>query len=419
MATHNSPLGRPIDIVEGDGDGVEQRGHQITTLGEIMREGYKTVHGIVTHGLESEMTGDAVEKLAEACREVQGELDLAATLYEEVGPYVRDYGTVLSSVRTRMLSIVPEAEELWEAYQRAIEDYEQALHSPVPSPSVVTAPGTPAPEPDPEAVEQAEQLHEQSITGARSSRDAAYELWAEKGDEFDEQYDTWHEAFEIAVTGIRTEIANGIQDDWKDNFDGFVAAALKVLQVAGIVLGVLALVIGGPIVAALGALVGVLALLGTIWQFSRGDANGLDLALAIVGVIPFGAIGESFSAFRAGGNGLTAGFRSWMSVSKVSGNSGLWADISTSFMDDGARWLNAAKSGSQFGTVITNGGQTISTFTELVSGKSSEMWATIGDLGSMGEQALYAFEAPVAFAQNVMLGNDIYHSLFGSSDSGR
>lgn len=407
MVAHNSPRGRLIEVVAGNPADVEARGKQIVRIGGIMREGHGILTNIVTQGLEASMTGEAVEKLAEASREVYTELDLAASLYEEVGPYVESYGGTVSDVQTRMLSIVPAAESAWATYQARIADYEEALAAPVRVPPVAYPSGTTPPDPDPDAVARAEEVHDQGVQSARTARDIAFNAWEEQGTAFDEQYDTWEIAYNRAVSGVRSEIANGIQDSWEDDFDGFVADALFVLQIAGIALAVLALVVGGPIVALLATVVGVLTLLGTIWQFNRGDANGWDLALAIIGVIPFGAVGEAFSAFRAGGNGFAAGFRSWMSITPVSGNSRLWADITTSFADDGARWANAFTSGPQFFNVLTDGGQTIVNLAEFMSGQADETWDVIGQLGTMGEQAAYAFTAPLVLMQNLLTIKDI------------
>lgn len=407
MATHQSPKGRPVEVVSGNPEDVEARGKQIVRIGGIMREGHGILTNIVTQGIQASMTGKAVEKLAEASREVYTELGLAASLYEEVGPYVESYGSTVSDVKTRMLSIVPAAESAWETYQARVADYEDALAAPVRVPPVAYPSGTTPPAPDPDAVARAEELHDQGVQSARTARDNAFNAWEEQGAAFDDQYDTWEVAYNRAVSGVRSEIASGIQDSWQDDLDGFVADALFVLQIAGIVLAVLALVVGGPIVALLATVVGVLTLIGTIWQFNRGDASGLDLALAIVGVIPFGAVGEAFSAFRAGGNGFAAGFRSTMSITPVSGNSRLWADITTSFADDAARWGNAFTSGRQFFDVLTSGGQTITSLAEFMSGHTVDTWDVIGDLGTMGEHAAYALTSPLVFMQNLLTVKDI------------
>lgn len=403
MATHNSPKGRPVEIVAGRAGDIEDRGRQIVRIGEIMRTGYETISDVIGSGLESDMEGKAVESLAEVSREIHSELGLAATLYEQVGPYVRDYGSTLATVQSQMAVTVPAAESAWSTYQNKLSDFSAAQSTPLPVAALTVA----GPESD---SSDAERERQDSIDDARVARDNARQRWQEEAEAFDSQYDTWESAFDTAVSGIRTQTAKGIQDDWRDDIDGFVAAAMPWLQAAGVILAVLALVVGGPIVALLAVVVGVLSLIGTAWQFSRGDADGLDLALAIIGVIPFGAVGEAFSAFKAGGNGFAAGFRTWMSITPASGNSRLWSDIVRNFADDGARWGQGIMSGSSIFTTMRLSGQGVSGLGDfmstIVTGQPNGLWDVIGDLGSMGEQAMYAFNSVGVFAQSTLVVKD-------------
>ncbi len=57
-----------------------------------------------------------------------------------------------------------------------------------------------------------------------------------------------------------------VKDGFWDNLDGFVAGLQKVLSWAGLVVGVLAIIVGGPILALIGAVIGVFALAFTIYQ---------------------------------------------------------------------------------------------------------------------------------------------------------
>lgn len=404
MSTHDSPRGRPVETVLGSAADIEDRGTQIVYLGGIMRSGYDTLSDLVESGLEAEMVGQAVDALAEVSKEVYKELDRAAELYEKVGPYVRDYGATLTAVQTKMCGTVERANTAWRTYQEREGDLRDAQASPVAYPS-----GT-SPSDDGSDREEAERNHEKGVDQAAEDRQAAYDAWKVEGDEFDSQYDSWELAFDAAVSGIRTETANGIQDDWKDDLDGFVAGAMQWLTVAGIVLAVLALIIGGPIVALLGVIVGVLTLAGTLWQYSRGDASGWDVALAVIGVIPFGAIAEGFSAVKAGGNGFSSAFRSWMSVSPSAGNSAVWGDVVSNFGDDFARWGSGLASGTSFFSTMRLSGQGVSgvadVISTLVSGQSNDFWNVAGHLGSMGEQAAYAFGAVGSLGQSSLVIKD-------------
>jgi hypothetical protein len=405
---HNSPKGRPVEVVAGQPDDVRSRGDQIVRLGGIMRSGYNTISDVLGSGLESDMEGEAIDSLAEVSREIHAELGLAATLYEEVGPYIRNYGLTLGEVKSRMTAIVPAADEAWRAYQGALADYGDAQRVPTPTAALSASPSS-------TQTSDAEQQRQDDIDDARVAADDARQRWYAEASAFDEQYDTWETAFDTAVSGIRTSTANGIEDDWRDEIDGFVAAAMPWLQAAGVILAVLALVVGGPIVAALALVVGVLSLIGTAWQFSRGDADGWDLALAVIGVIPFGAVGEAFSAFKAGGNGFAAGFRTWLSITPASGNSRLFSDLVRNFADDGARWGTSLMSGGNFFSSMRLSGQGVSgladTWSAIVSGQSNSLWPVIGDLGSMGEQAMYAFNAVGVFAQSTLVVKDTFELI--------
>ncbi|GAA1983754.1 hypothetical protein [Microbacterium pumilum] len=367
MATHNSPKGRPVEVVLGNAGDIEDRGQQIINLGAAMTDASSLLNRLVDNG--ADMEGSAVDTLREKAGDVNKALADAAGMYVGMGPYIRDYGSALASVKSLMASSVPEANSLWATYQAKVSDWEDARALPTPEPAEDgSVPDDPADE-------------------AQGDKDAAYALWKNAGDTYDEHYDRWEDAFDAAVDGIRTADDDWIKDSWKDNLDGFIDFALDVLAVAGLVLAVLALVVGGPIVALLALTVGVLTLVGTLWQYSRGDASLLDVGLAVLGVIPFGAFGE----FASGG--FKSGMRAWAGFSQ----GGL------SLGDDFARWGLAAGSrspGQWVGAMRGLGpeaGFVANSFPEIVSavmsGQDPLMWEVIGQLGTTGEQALYAMGA--------------------------
>jgi len=398
MATHESPRHRPVEVVDGDPGAVQDRGTQVVTLGAAMREASGLLTRLVQGG--ADMEGDAVDKLREVSEEIYKELERAASLYENVGPYIKAYGDELETVRACMRTIVPDADEKWLAYQRALTAWEDAKAMPVAYPS-----GT-SPSDDGSAREAAEAAQEAAAADAEDAKKAAYTLWKTAGDSFDAQYDAWEKAFDDAVKFIRSENAKGIEDSWRDNLDGFVDFALDVLAVAGLVLAVLALVVGGPLVALAAAFVGVLALAGTLWQYSRGDASLLDVGLATLAVVPFGALGE----FASGG--FKAGMRAWGGLSA----GGL------SLGDDAARWGLSFGSSSP-GRWVTNmrtlgpeAGFVANSFDDVLSavmtGQDPLMWEVIGELGTAGQQALYAVGAVGTHYNNVVTATSGLGGLF-------
>jgi hypothetical protein len=378
MATHHSPKGRPVEVVLGNAGDIEDRGQQIVNLGAAMTDASSLLNRLVDNG--TDMEGHSVDSLREKAREVNKALGDAADMYVGTGPFIRDYGSALATVKSLMASSVPEANSLWASYQAKLSDWEDARALPTPEPAEDgSVPEDPADE-------------------AEDDKDAAYALWKAAGDTYDEHYDRWEDAFDAAVDGIRGADDDWIKDSWKDNLDGFIDFALDVLAVAGLVLAVLVLVVGGPIVALLALTVGVLTLVGTLWQYSRGDASLLDVSIAVLGVIPFGAFGE----FASGG--FSSGMRAWAGFSR----GGL------SIGDDVARWGLAAGSRSPGAWVSAmrglgpEAGFVANSFPEIVSavmsGQDPLMWEVIGELGTTGEQAAYAIGAVGAHYNTIATG---------------
>jgi hypothetical protein len=364
MATHNSPKGRPVEIVLGNAGDIEDRGRQIVNLGAAMTDASSLLDRLVDTG--ADMEGEAVEKLREKARDVNKALGDAAGMYVGTGPYIRDYGSALATVKSLMASSVPEANSLWSTYQAKLSDWEDARALPTPEPADDGS------EPEDPAVE------------AEGDKNAAYALWKAAGETFDEHFDRWEDAFDAAVDGIRGADDDWIKDSWKDNLDGFIDVALDVLAVAGLVLAVLVLVVGGPIVALLALAVGVLTLAGTLWQYSRGDASLLEVGIAVLGVIPFGAFGE----FASGG--FTSGMRAWAGISE--GGLSIGDDVARWGLAAGSRspgqWVSAMRGlGPEAGFVANSFPEIVSA---VMSGQDPLMWEVIGELGTTGEQLAYA-----------------------------
>lgn len=360
-----SPGDHEIHVLEGDADSIAERGRAIVRLGAQMVLASSTMQQLVEDGAEQE--GAWIDKLKESSKEVYQELDKAGSLYQDVGPYVRDYGTALDAAQTSMKAIVPECERLWAIYESKSADFEAVASSPVD----YAAHGD-----DDAGRQQAQQAHGDAVALARDDRDAAFAAWKLEAAAYDGVRETWWREFEDACTGIEQANREGIEDSWKDNLDGVVEFVQTVLSIAGLVLAALALIIGGPIVGLLALIVGVVALALTIYQFSRGDAEGWDLAFAIVGVLPIGAIGD----FASGG--FTTGMKSWIGMSG-----------GMSFGDDLARWsLSATGSGLRPSTWVANmrslapeagflAGRGIEMTAEFLSTHGSDTWSALGGVG--------------------------------------
>lgn len=299
----HSPKGRDIAPLHGDAGTIVSRGNEVTTLGEQMVSSAAMLKDIADGA--SGQKGLAVEKLQEVVGDCYEELKLAGERYKPTGPVLVTYGNVVAEVQPLIKTAVQNCEADWNTYQSkrgAIWDAQTAHY-----------PGSPLID-DPSVPDPAD-ARKEAVADAQGLADSAYGDWESEARIFDTHYDTWEAAFDKAAEDIGDATEGGIQDSKWDDLDGFVAGALEVLKWVGLALAVLGVIIGGPFIAALAAIVAIATLLLTLYSFSRGNSSVLDLVLAVVGVIPFGSLGKLFNGNKLGfaddmlGGLLTSGGR--------------------------------------------------------------------------------------------------------------
>jgi hypothetical protein len=289
MADGESPKGRRIEWIEGNPTDIETRGKQIVDLGDQM-VGSAGVLKAVADGATG-MEGLSVEKLKDVIGDVHEELKLAGERYSPTGHALTKYATSLEDVQTGLRSIVDDAEQYWQSYQ-GLPGYIDGQRPVVGMPS----PGSP---------------ESTALAEDDQAKQAAYDKWEDEAKAFDAKYDTWETAFEDATNSIGRATDGGISDSWKDDIAGFADVALDILAVAGIVLAVLAIIIGGPIIAVLGAIVALATLALTLYMKAYGRADWGDVAWAVVGVLPIGKLGK----FAEGGSeGMKAFLRGFVAA---------------------------------------------------------------------------------------------------------
>ena len=202
------------------------------------------------------------------------------------------------------------------------------------------------------------------------AKQSAYDRWEDEARAFDSDYDTWEEAFDRAADRVGDILDGKIEDGFWDKVDGFVAGALEVLKWVGLALAVAAILIGGPVIAALAAIVAVTALVLTLYQKSRGDAGWKEVILATIGVIPFGSLGKLGTAKFADdalGGLLTGAGRSAIrtEVSTIFGSG------SAAFRFTGSGVSALRNSFSQFARNHGSDGRLIDSITRLFTGKTA------------------------------------------------
>ncbi|QOR71292.1 hypothetical protein IM660_03025 [Ruania alkalisoli] len=289
-----SPRYRTIQHVEGSPQEIISRGTDIETLGGQMRESAGVLESIKNRATDQQ--GKAVDALRESIGDSYSVLYEAADLYEPVGPVIRGYGEALESIKPKIDGHADTCETLWSTFYNL---------PPVGSMRIPRGAGGWG-QPDegsPEAEQQADE---------DAAKQEAYENWEAEAIAFDNDYDTWEEAYDDAVQGIGEEMADSIKDSFWDNWGDFIKGFLSW---ASLILGIAALIIGGPILAALALVAGLAYLAVTIYEYSEGDATGWDIALAALGVLPVGKLANltkglhfNKAAFQAMGKGMLGNF---------------------------------------------------------------------------------------------------------------
>lgn len=282
----NSPRGHQIRKISGNGSEIMQRGTEMESLGTQMLESAEILKLIKG---DAEGKGFSIKKIRDNVGDLHIDLAKAGERYKPSGTVLRLYGEAVVDVKLTLNQIVDECTQLWAKYESANEALTTAGSEPVPSEE------TPA----------ESETRTTSLNNLGTSKNSAYNAWHDEAVKYDAPYDTWDTAYNNAAEGLKEANEGGVKDRWWDNALPFIEAALVVLAVAGVILAVLAIVIGGAVIALLAAIVGLVVLGMTIWKVCAGRGGKGDIALAVVGIIPFGRLGQLGGVFK-GQSGIGA-----------------------------------------------------------------------------------------------------------------
>ncbi|MBN8424498.1 hypothetical protein JF531_08195 [Microbacterium esteraromaticum] len=359
---YQTPVGgNRIDELEGDGADITARGIQVSELGKAMEDAWKLIARLVDDG--AEMEGDAVEKLREVAEDVNADLRKGGELYTAVGPHIEKYGSAVGASKPTLDSLASDLRETWQKYYYASE-YARAAGLAVPN----------VPDSDAEPSEQyAYDTAAQNAQDAQDTANGHKANWDDYAAQYDREYNTWFNAYEEAVREIRSGISGKIEDSWKDDVRGALDALADILAVAGLVLAVLAIIVGGPIVMALAAAVAVLTLLTQVAKFAVGDGDWFELSLAIVGCVPF--IGPGFKFFKGLAQG-SSGFPGFLGALKTALKTDAFR-LAGVGAGSPAAWLRGLNDLAG-ATPAAKAGEFV---TEFFSGKGITEWGTMGARG--------------------------------------
>jgi hypothetical protein len=287
MTLYSPDKRNPLVALEGSHSDIWTRGDQLVTLGETMEQTATSLKKI-SDG-ETQIS-EAIDTLRESAGEVHSDLTKAATRYAETGKVLRTYATALNTGQSSMTPLVEQIE------QKSI-----ALDSARTSETTANTNSVIAPEGEKDAKETA--LNE--ATAARKAIEGDLdELW----ESYDRHFGTWEDAYDDAVNGVEGAMkAADNNDSW---FDDALDMFIEILGWVIVALVIVALFVAAPLAAIIMAVVAVLtviSLLGHIYLYVKGRATLTDIALDIVGLIPF--VKPGIAALRGGGSLLGAGSR--------------------------------------------------------------------------------------------------------------
>lgn len=274
-----------VHVIEGDAYGIIQRGQRIEDLGEQMI-GAAGVLEAISDGATEEK-GRSITRIRDEVGETHQELRLAGDRYKPTGTAMKEYGSKLASVQGVLRSLVTEIETAKAQLDGKVEAARSAQNAADASADYDEADPT------------AQGRHQADAWQAREAgmaADTARTHLNELLGDFDAQWDTWDEAYDLALGRINGATKGNITDDWTDNLAGIAEVVVDVLSVVGFVVAIAAIVIGGPIFMIIGAVIGAIALIATAFLYLKGRAGLDEVIWAVVGVLPFGKLGKLFKA---------------------------------------------------------------------------------------------------------------------------
>lgn len=342
----------------------ETIGSEMKAMGETMVDAAATLKKLAdsTDG----MHGKAVQTIRDEVGDSHVVLDKAGVMYEGVGSAIETYGSTVIPIKSRMDNHFDRAEELWAAYSSLPGDKDGRSY------------GLFSSAPEEGSTEEAQHKAEDA------AKLEAYNDWLEQANGFDTEVGLWEEAWNLAATDVNKELTDDLKDGFWDKVDAFVEGLQTVLAVAGIIVGILALIFGGPILALIGSIIAVVTLALTIYQAIRGDASGWDIAIAVIGVIPIGSLGklaEGLPGLKAiGGEMVPLAFKpsAWSAAGQQFNQLGTIARFSQGGM---STVLDVTRGAFQQG----NPNGLVDLFSRTLTGKTTEGWKGVFDqFGSLG-----------------------------------
>ncbi|WP_404311972.1 hypothetical protein LG314_11780 [Agrococcus terreus] len=247
--------GHDIRDISGEAATIIARGRTMETLGDRMQEAANTLKHLADGTVGA---GLSIDELRNDAEEVYADLKTAGRRYSPSGAAVRAYGEALDDAQTAIRPVISDCEALWTAVRSASWELERA--------------------------------EEDQESSKQSTFDQAVTEWEQAASRYDGPYEAWDAAYDAARQGLEDANEDGVRDSGWDDFIGVLDTVVTVLGWIGVALVIAAVIIGGPIVAAIAVVVGVVALLGTIILACEGRKTTQDVIFAGLSIVPFGKL---------------------------------------------------------------------------------------------------------------------------------
>lgn len=336
-------------------------GGDVVTFADRMTEAGGKLNSI--RDRTSEQQGKAIDKLQESVGESGDVLISAGEMYKPFGEAIKEYG---DSLQTHLNSVNS-------AHTRAMSALVAFNDLPGSHPPR-GAGGWFQPE---EGSDEAEKNAKED-----EAKGTAWQTYLDRAEEWETATTSWETLYDNTVEKIGGVLDKGISDGWKEWLENIASF----LAWAGLIVGIAALIIGGPILGALAALIGVLSLVVTIAQMiESGEWDFVKLAFAVVGALPFGSLGK-LGQFRFG-----EFFSDWVGKGLWGKGGSIWKGGKSLF--DGwknggdtitSKIANIAKTQWKAGNPFTGAAGTKDFLSRLLTGKGSKHWMESGLLYALG-----------------------------------
>lgn len=288
-----------LETIEGRPDDIASAGRKYNRIGSQMEW---TAEELDKLSADEKYKAEGLDAIRESAGELAGELHKVAERYSKTGPVLVTYASALR--RAQNVTVDPLVEPIRTAHAAAEEAADDLRRAQRASDDLDhTWPWEDEPT-DADRRRAASDLSS-ARTAATSAGTSLDGLW----ESFETGYDEWETAYEAAVTGVENACeASGINDTWwEDLLDGIATVA----TIIGTVAVILAIVLTGPIAAALLAIAAIasfVALAAHLTMMIAGSkrVSMTDIVFDLIGVVPFlGAFGKALK----GGQGMLGSLR--------------------------------------------------------------------------------------------------------------